>query len=279
MSTTASDYFSLCDFPMVASSMALPIHDNFTLFDTFQANGTLTVGPPLQKITPPAHSVAPLSTAGKAANTLLLCNGVIGHCDAGGTSTCGNKAGGHIDPNQALAVLKCIRQPNMMTGPETSRCSGGDPNTGHEQNCDSESGCKGGGWGWPYCGGVTNSDPPLATGTGDAVISDYTSQLCGFTSVPSSQRFFNCLSMRLNPIVDNRPPELMFIVIASSCAGVFGLGWLFFFISVMDPKETDQAEVRAMEPSAFVAQQEKFRDREFQAKLRRRGDVNEDDED
>ena len=260
----------MCDFPMVASSMALPVHDNFTEFDTFQANGTLTVGPPLQKIMPPAHSVPPLSTAGKAANT-LPCNGVIAHCVAGGTSTCGNGAGGSIDPQQTLAKLACVRQPNIMTSPEQSKCQGGEPNTGFAQNCDdsSQNGCKGGGWGWPYCGGVTKEG--LATGTGDAEISDYTQQLCGFTSVPSSNRFFNCLSMRLNPVVDNREPELMFIVIASTAGGLFAAGWLFFFISVKDPKETDQAEVRSMDPSAFVAQQEQFRDREFQAKVRRRG--------
>ena len=75
--------FQCATSPWSQAAWLLPVHDNFTEFDTFQANGTLTVGPPLQKITPPAHSVPPLSTAGKAANTLLLCNGVIAHCVAG----------------------------------------------------------------------------------------------------------------------------------------------------------------------------------------------------
>ena len=94
-----NDYFSMCDFPMVASAMALPINGMYEnpASATFHANGTITAGPPQDHIggensaSPQAHSHPPGAPGGNVAssgydgisgpvNSLMLCDGVFDHC-------------------------------------------------------------------------------------------------------------------------------------------------------------------------------------------------------
>jgi len=94
-----NDYFSMCDFPLIASAQALPINGRYENEDsnTFHMNGTITVGPPQDLIgngnaeQRDAHSRPPgypgPTQANSAydgiagpANSLILCDGVFDHC-------------------------------------------------------------------------------------------------------------------------------------------------------------------------------------------------------
>ena len=94
-----NDFFSMCDFPMVASAMALPINGMYEnpASATFHANGTITAGPPQDHIGgensdsvqahshPPGAPGADVATSGYdgisgPVNSLMLCDGVFEHC-------------------------------------------------------------------------------------------------------------------------------------------------------------------------------------------------------